>query len=144
MKNLLGSFECKLDSKGRLVVPAELRRMMPRKPGSGYVISIGKEKCLTLFPAKEWKERILDKLQELSPGPRTRNTIRYYSRNSRQIKLDKAGRIAIPASFLTVIGNPKTVKVIGLLNYLEIWSPRDFTRISDVSDETFVRSDWEY
>jgi MraZ protein len=54
MKNLLGSFECKLDSKGRLVIPAELRRLMPRKPGSVYVISVGKEKCLTLFPAKEW------------------------------------------------------------------------------------------
>jgi MraZ protein len=143
MKNLLGSFECKLDSKGRLVIPAELRRLMPRKPGSVYVISVGKEKCLTLFPAKEWKEKVLDKLQQLAPSAKTRATIRYYSKKSRQIKLDKAGRIAIPSSFLGLIGNPKTVTVIGLLNYLEIWSPQDFVPVGEDAEKTFVESDWE-
>ena len=144
MKNLLGSFECKLDLKGRLVIPAELRRLMPRKPGSVYVISVGKEKCLTRFPAKEWKEKILDKLQQLAPSAKTRNTIRYYSRNSRQIKLDKAGRIAIPSNFLELIGNPRTVHVVGVLNYLEIWPPKDYGKISEDSDETYFESDWEY
>ncbi len=144
MKNLLGSFECKLDSKGRLVIPAELRRLMPRKPGSAYVISVGKEKCLTLFPAKEWKEKILDKLQELVPSAKTRATIRHYSRKSRQIKLDKAGRIAVPSSFLDLIGNPKTVIVLGLLNYLEIWSPKEYVKAGEDSEKIFTESDWEF
>jgi MraZ protein len=126
------------------MIPAEFRRVLPKKPGSVFVISVGKEKCLTMFPAKEWKEKILDKLQELPPGPKTRNTIRYYSRKSRNVKLDKTGRIAIPAPFLDVISNPKSVMVVGVLNYLEIWSHEDYERISEDSEKTFIESDWEY
>ncbi|UCF06677.1 MAG: hypothetical protein JSV33_06540 [bacterium] len=144
MKNYLGYFECKLDAKGRLMIPARFRHLVSSDTGGVYVISMGKERCLNLFSIKEWDEVILSKLHELPPGPEKRKYIRFFSTKSLTLNIDKAGRIAIPAHFLEAIGNPKTVVVVGILNYMEIWAPEDYNKAQQEVDEAFIEGDWEY
>ena len=144
MQNFLGDFDCTVDSKGRLMVPARFRRQLPESEEGTYVLSLGKDRCLNLYPLAEWDEVVVKKLHELPPGPEKRQYIRFYSRKSRTVNLDKSGRIAIPANFLEVIGNPKKVVVVGVLNYMEIWAPDDHIKMGKEGDETFFEGDWEY
>ena len=143
MQNFLGDFECTLDSKGRLMVPARFRHQVPEEEGGVYVITMGKERCLNLWPIKEWNDEVVSKLHELPPGPKKRQFIRFYSRKSRNTNLDKSGRVAIPANFLETIGNPKKVIVVGVLNYMEIWAPGDYDKASVEGDEAYLDSEFE-
>ncbi len=144
MQNFLGNFECTLDSKGRLMIPAKFRHLVPEPAAGMYVLSMGKERCFNLYPINEWNEVVVSKLHELTPGPEKRNYIRFYSRKSRTLNLDKAGRVAIPSSFIEVLGNPKKVMVVGVLNYMEIWSLEDYEKVSHDADDAFLDGNWEY
>jgi len=144
MQNFLGNYECSLDSKGRLMIPAKFRRQVPDDSGGLYVISMGKESCLNLYPIEEWNEMVVSKLHDLPPGRDKRNYIRFYSQKSRTLNMDKSGRIAVPSSFLEAIGDPKKVITVGVLDYIEIWAPEEYERVSREADETFRDGDWEY
>ena len=144
MQNFLGEIECSLDVKGRMMIPARFRHLVPEDTGSMYVVSMGRERCLNLFPLREWNEEIVSKLHEMPPGPEKRNTIRYFSKKSSTLKIDKAGRIAIPAQFLEAIGNPKKLMLVGVLNYMEIWSLEEYRKSADGIDEGFRKSGFEY
>jgi MraZ protein len=144
MQNFLGNFECTIDSKGRLMIPARFRHLLPEASAGMYVISMGKERCLNLYPFDEWNETVVKKLHDLPPGPEKRNYIRFYSNKSRTLNLDKSGRVAIPSLMLDTIGNPRKVMVVGVLNYIEIWSIEDYEKVSRDAEESFLGGEWEY
>ncbi len=144
MQNFLGDFECTIDAKGRLMVPAKFRHLVPETSAGMYVISMGKEKCLNLYPVNEWNEVVVSELHKLPPGPEKRNYIRFYSKKSRTLNLDKSGRVAIPSVMLEVLGNPRKVMVVGVLNYIEIWSVEDYEKVSSDVEDTFLGGEWEY
>jgi len=144
MQNFLGQYECTLDSKGRLMVPARFRRLLPEESGGQYVITMGRERCLNLYPLAEWSESVVNRLHELPAGAEKRRYVRFYSNKSRNLPLDKAGRVAIPGAFLEALGHPKKVIVVGVLNYMEIWAADEYERVSREAEETFLSGDWEY
>lgn len=144
MQNFLGQYECAIDSKGRMMIPAKFRRMVSDDSGGQFVITMGKERCLNLYPLEEWNETVLSRLHSLPPGADKRNYIRFYSRKSRNLVLDKAGRVVLPAAFLEALGNPKKVTVMGALSCIEIWAPGDYEAIDRVVDGTFLDGDFEY
>lgn len=61
MNHFLGEYECKLDTKGRMVLPAALKRQMPDVEREGLVINRGLESHLVIYTRAEWN-RIMDKL----------------------------------------------------------------------------------
>lgn len=144
MQNFLGDYECSIDSKGRLLIPSKFRRLVPAENDNKFVISVGKERCLNLYPQNEWKENVENRLHELPPGLKKRKVIRFYSKMSRHVESDKTGRIAIPRNFLEMIGNPAKVVAVGLLNYIEIWPLDEYEEISVEMEKDFQEIDWEY
>jgi len=144
MQNFLGNFECTIDAKGRLMVPAKFRHLVPEASSGMYVISMGRDRCLNLYPVNEWNEVVVSELHKLPPGPEKRNYIRFYSKKSRTLNLDKSGRIAIPSVMLETLGDPRKVMVVGVLNYIEIWSIEDYGKVSQDAENTFRGGEWEY
>ena len=57
MTNFIGEFDCKLDAKGRLMVPSGLRKQLSPEANESFVVNRGFEKCLVLYPKNDW-ERI--------------------------------------------------------------------------------------
>lgn len=125
------------------MVPARFRHLVPEASSGMYVISMGKERCLNLFPVNEWNEVVVSELHKLPPGPEKRNYIRFYSKKSRTLNLDKSGRIAIPSVMLEALGSPKKVMAVGVLNYIEIWSIEDYEKVSTDAENEFLGGDWE-
>lgn len=69
MNHFLGEFECKLDAKNRMVLPAALKRQMPDVEREGLVINRGFEKNLVIYTRQEWRN-IMEKLERLNPFDR--------------------------------------------------------------------------
>ena len=104
MVQLLGEFDCKLDAKGRLMVPSSLKKQLPNVEQEGLVINRGFEKHLVIYPKKVW-EGIVEELSKLNPyEQKNREFIRYFTRGATELTLDATGRVNLPKSLLESVG----------------------------------------
>ncbi|MFC5280562.1 division/cell wall cluster transcriptional repressor MraZ [Arcanobacterium canis] len=113
----LGTYEPRLDVKGRLILPAKFRDQL----ASGLVITRGQEHCLYVYPVAEFE----DVLARLQQAPLTSKEARSYTRiflsgADDQIP-DKQGRITIPAALRSYASLDRELSVIGSGSHLEIW-----------------------
>jgi len=132
--DFIGTQRCKLDSKGRLQVPAGFRRNLGLEGGETFVLSKGFDKGLLLFAPDGWRD-FQRKLQELPAGPEKRKAIRYFSASSASLQVDKQGRVSLPKSFLEILGAPGELLLVGALDRIELWNPVDFDgELADVND----------
>ena len=58
MKSLIGEYNCKLDDKGRFLMPAGLRKQLPEDQQSDFVINRGIDRCLVLYPLSVWETEL--------------------------------------------------------------------------------------
>ena len=96
MPYLTGEFECKLDAKGRMMVPAGLKKQLPGADSEGLVINRGFEKYLVIYTKKEWDNK-LDELSKLNQYEKKNiEFIRYFTRGATELTLDSTGRVNLP------------------------------------------------
>jgi MraZ protein len=65
MPQLLGEYECKLDAKGRMRMPAQLIKQLSEGEEHLFVVNRGFEKHLMLYPKNVW-DRISAEINQLS------------------------------------------------------------------------------
>lgn len=116
-------YDCKLDAKGRLVLPARIKASLPENSGNELVIGLGFEKCLVVYPLQEFK-KIYSKVAGLSEfNPEYRRLQRNFFRGNSVVELDGSGRFLIPKSMLNYAQLEKSVTVVGMGNKVELWNP---------------------
>ena len=116
-------FECKLDTKGRLVLPAKIKANLPEVSSNELVLRKGFESNLTLYPMLEYK-KLHNRISSLSDfNPEQRRLKRMFFKSIAQVELDSAGRILIPRAMLAHASIEKEALLIGVGNYVEIWNP---------------------
>ena len=114
---LVGSYNHKLDSKGRTVLPARFRGEL----GSSIVATIGIDRCIALYPGSRWEELIL-KLKDLSSfKKKARDFRRVLLSMATELEIDGSGRILIPSGLREYAVIDQEVTLIGLEDHLEIW-----------------------
>lgn len=121
MNHFLGEFECKLDAKNRMVLPAALKRQMPDVEREGLVVNRGFEKNLVIYTRQEW-QKIMEKLGRLNPFDRkNREFVRRFSRGATELNLDASGRVLIPKSLSSYAGISAEVVLSCQINKIEMW-----------------------
>ncbi|RYE10158.1 MAG: division/cell wall cluster transcriptional repressor MraZ [Sphingobacteriaceae bacterium] len=139
MPHFLGEFECKLDVKGRMMIPANLRKQLPEAEREGLVINRGFEKHLVMYPRKEW-DLILDDLSKLNQyEKKNRDFVRYFTRGATEITPDSAGRILFPKTLLDYAGIGTEVVLTGNLNKIEVWAQNTYDEQLDNEPENFAK-----
>ena len=138
MSHFLGEFECKLDAKGRMMIPSNLRKQLPEADREGLVINRGFEKHLVIYPHKEW-DLIMDDLGKLNQfEKKNREFIRYFTRGATEILPDAAGRILFPKSLLDYAGIGTDAVLTGNLNKIEVWAQSAYDEQLDNEPENFA------
>ena len=130
-------YECKLDVKGRLVLPSKVKSVLPQESGNSIVVTRGFEPCLVVYPKSEW-DKVFQKVAGLNEfNIEYRRFQRNFLRGNTEVELDKIGRFGIPKSLIKHAKLEKEVVVVGLGNRLELWDP-------DVYDEFLIKDENEF
>jgi MraZ protein len=96
MKGFLTECEVTIDSKGRFLLPAGIKKKLPEMGGESFVIARGLEECLVLYPAKVWQDNVQSKLDTLSDfDPAVRRFKRLFLNGATELEMDSAGRVLI-------------------------------------------------
>jgi MraZ protein len=116
-------YECKLDPKGRLVLPARIKSQLPEDGGSELVIRRGFEQCLIVYPMVEFK-KVFSKISGLNEfNEEYRKLQRNFLSGVVTVELDNNGRFLIPKSMLTYAQIDKEAILVGTGNKVEVWNP---------------------
>jgi transcriptional regulator MraZ len=117
-----GSYRHRIDSKGRLPVPAAFRRVLAEGRSARVVVTL-LDQCLAAYPAHEWS-RVESSLAALPPFSKPVKTLsRLLSSRAVDCPLDVQGRILLPASLRAAAKLGREAVVAGVLNRFEIWEP---------------------
>ena len=125
MSYIVGHFTCKLDSKGRLMLPSEFKEQMGAQAEEGFVLRPGlfeSSRCLDLYTRKDWDE-LQDKLRTSLNlfDEEDIATIRFFNSGARFAKLDANGRLQIPKDLMDKGIITKEVVIESVANKMEIW-----------------------
>lgn len=136
MTNFIGEFECKLDVKGRLMLPSGLRKQLDPSAQEQFVLNRGFEKCLVLYPKNDW-EYISAEVNKLNQYvKKNREFIRYFYRGATELGLDTTGRILLPKRLLGYAGVEKEVVLFAYSNRIEVWDSATYNNLlTDEPDE---------
>ncbi len=123
---LIGEYQINLDSKGRFLMPAGLKKQVAEGELRDVVVNRGFEQCLVIYPAKTW-EALQVKLNSLNDfNPKARQFKRVFLNGATSVELDKAGRVLLPKSLTDHASIEKEMVLIGLGNKMELWSKQQY------------------
>lgn len=137
MLNLIGTYECKADVKGRVMVPAPLKKQLAPVMADGFVVKRAVfQPCLEMYPMKEW-EALMLKMTELNRFKRKNNDfIRRFTAGVKVVELDASGRLLIPKDLLSFAGINKELVISSAINIVEIWDKDRYEQaIDDAADD---------
>jgi MraZ protein len=138
MVQLLGEFDCKLDTKGRMMVPSNLKKQLPDVEQEGLVVNRGFEKHLVIYPKKVW-ESIVEELSKLNQyEKKTREFIRFFTRGATELTLDASGRVNLPKSLLEFAGIEGEVVLACQFDKIELWSKSAYDSLLDSEPADFA------
>ncbi len=143
MALFVGTYENKLDSKGRVSVPARFRTALAGQTFTGIVAYPAFDGVAAIEACGiDWLERLSDRINTLnpfSPGHRTLATAIFG--RSMQIPFDDEGRILLPAEFRDHAGITDRAKFVAMGQTFLIWSPERFADYDrDVSEKAAAES----
>lgn len=121
MANFLGEFECRLDSKARIALPAALRKQLPVEAEGRFVVNRGFERHLVLYPFNEW-QRVTAEIGRLNLYvKKNRDFVRYFHRGATELELDGSGRLLLPRRLLDYAGIRDTAILLAYASRIECW-----------------------
>ncbi len=137
MLNLIGTYECKADVKGRVMLPAPLKKQLTPAMAEGFVVKRAVfQPCLEMYPMKEWNI-LMQKMGDLNRFDRRNNDfIRRFTAGVRVVELDASGRLLIPKDLLSFAGISKELVISSAINIVEIWDKDRYEQaIDDTADD---------
>ncbi len=150
---LTGTYECKVDAKGRLMMPAALKKQLSPVLQEGFVLRRSVfQTCLELYPMSEW-QKLMQKINKLNRFKKKNNDfIRRFTAGVKMVEVDVNGRLLIPKD-LTVFANiSKNIVITSAINIIEIWDKDLYeqaindatTDFADLAEEVMGQDDEDY
>ncbi len=115
-----GTYQHRLDGKGRLPIPAAFRRALGDAP---RVVVTLLDQCLAIYSPHEWA-RLEGQLAALPAFSRqVKGLTRLLMSRAAECEIDVQGRILVPPPLREAAGLQRDAVVVGVLNRIEVWAP---------------------
>ena len=135
----LGTYEPKLDVKGRVILPARFREDME----GGIVLTRGQEHCIYAFPAQEFEQMTVELRRAPLSSKQARDYIRVLLSGAYKEVPDKQGRITLPPDLRKYAGLDRELTVIGAGSRAEIWNSQAWNDYLSVQEDVFSQTENE-
>jgi transcriptional regulator MraZ len=122
LNTIVGTYECKVDAKGRLLMPAPLKKQLASSLQSGFVLKRSVfQPCLELYPMEEW-DLMMQKINKLNRFVKKNNDfIRRFTAGVKVVEIDALGRLLVPKDLVAFSSISKDVVFSSAVNIVEIW-----------------------
>jgi MraZ protein len=132
MNSLIGTYECKVDAKGRLMLPVAMKKQLSSVIEKGFVLKRAVfQPCLELYPMDEW-QGLMEKVNKLNRFNKKNDAfIRRFSAGVKPIELDVTGRLLIPKDLVAFAGINKKLVLSSAVNIIEIWDKERYEKAID-------------
>jgi MraZ protein len=137
MSSFKGSFQFTVDAKGRINLPAKMRKNVAPEAGDTFVLTRGYEKCIFVYPNDEWLllEASIRKLH--TPNPKHRQFMRALLEHATEVQIDSASRLMLSKDLLAFAEIRSEVKIIGVLDRIEVWNPSVYAEYQSAQAESY-------
>ncbi len=134
MNSIIGTYECKVDAKGRLLLPAPFKKQLADCLQDGFVLKRSVfQPCLELYPMKEW-EVMMQKINKLNRFVKKNNDfIRRFTAGVKVIEIDGLGRLLVPKDLTSFAQINKDLVLSSAVNIIEIWDKDLYEKAIDDS-----------
>lgn len=138
MKTLIGTYECKVDTKGRLMLPTSLKKQLGSLE-EGFVLKRSVfQPCLELFPMCEWNKMML-KINKLNRFVKKNNDfIRRFTAGVKMVEIDATGRLLIPKDLVVFAQIDKDIVLNSAINIIEIWDKDKYENAIENATDDFA------
>ena len=139
MNTLIGTYECKVDAKGRLMLPVAFKKQLSSVMEKGFVLKRAVfQPCLELYPMQEW-ESMMQNVNKLNRFKKKNNDfIRRLTAGVKSIDLDVSGRLLIPKDLVGFAGITKEIVLTSAVNIIEIWDKENYEKAIDDAANDFA------
>ncbi len=136
MITFIGDYSCRLDDKGRVLLPAAFIKQMASSKQERFVLKKDIfESCLVLYPMNEWERQNQILRQNTNPYNREHNTfLRGFYKGTAEIVLDSSNRLLMPKRLLDEIGANREIVMAGQLGKIEIWTQEAYDKVEGGDD----------
>lgn len=135
MTGFIGEYHCKLDAKGRLSLPADMRKQLSPDDAESFVISRGVDDCLSLYTMSEWN-RVMEKLRNLNRfKAKDRKFARMFQKGATKLSLDSSGRLLFPKTLMGWASIQKDIVMVANVDLWEVWDKKRY--------DALLGSDWD-
>ncbi len=122
MDAIIGTYECKVDAKGRVMLPSPLKKQLAASLQDGFVLKRSVfQPCLELYPMAEWNV-MMQKVNGLNRFVKKNNDfIRRFTAGVKVVEIDALGRMLIPKDLVGFASIAKDVVFSSAVTIVEIW-----------------------
>jgi MraZ protein len=139
MATFIGDYTCKVDAKGRIILPMAFKRQMPAGAQDHFVVRKDIfERCLVLYSIEDWNRQI-DKIRSrINPYNREHNLfLRNFFKGTAELTLDNNNRLLVPKRLMDLAGIGRDVVLAGQDGRIEMWAADMYEKI-DMPSEDFA------
>jgi MraZ protein len=124
MITFIGEYTCRVDEKGRVMLPAAFKKQLPKGAQDRFVVKPDVfEKCLVIYPIEEWERQ--DRIIRGRTNPFNQEHARFlrmFYNGAAEVIPDATNRMLIPRRLIEYAGIRKEVIMAGQSGKIEIWA----------------------
>ena len=139
MVNIIGTYECRVDAKGRLTLPSGLKKQLLELVNEGFVLKRSVfHDCLELYPMSEWNTEVagVNKLNRFVK--KNNDFIRMFMAGVKMLDMDASGRLQISKDLIKYSGIKKEVVLSSSVNRIEIWDKESYENVINDPEVDFA------
>jgi len=115
---LIGHYQTKLSTKGRVALPSTFKKAIGQK----LIITAGYEKSIMIVSKNNWQEVVMGTTNHKLTLEPARATDRFLLGSAFELELDNQGRFIVPKYLRKYATLEEEVVFIGVGNRVELWS----------------------
>ena len=137
---IIGVYECKVDSKARLMIPAQLKKQLGAALQASFVVKRSVfHSCLELFTIESWNDVVKD-INQLNRFVKKNNDfIRMFTAGVKLTDLDSSGRLLIPRDLKSFANIETEIVLSSSGNMIEIWNKSNYEKTVSDSESNFSK-----
>ncbi len=139
MATFIGDYSCKVDVKGRIILPMAFKKQMPAEAQDHFVVRKDIfENCLVLYSFEDWNRQLVRIRKRMNTYNREHNMfLRNFFKGTAELSLDNNNRLLIPKRLMDLIGAERDVVLAGQDGRIEIWAESVYEKI-DMAEGDFA------